>query len=170
MYENHLALIPFFPLLAFLLNSLFVKNKLNNIQAGLITFLGLFTSFILVVIVSMHVQEVGPVDVKLWDWASYKNIVFDIHFVMDQLSAVLCLMVTGIGSAIAFFSIGYMDEEEKVGKFFAFFALFAFSMLLLVLGENFLILFMGWEGVGLSSYLLIGFWYEHTKNGNAAPN
>lgn len=168
MYENYLALIPFFPLLAFLLNSLLIKNKLNNVQAGLITFAGLFTSFILVIMVSLHVQEAGPVHVKLWDWMNYKNIVFDIHFVMDQLSVILCLMVTGIGSAIAFFSIGYMDTEEKVGKFFAFFALFAFSMLLLVVGENFLVLFMGWEGVGLSSYLLIGFWYEHTKNGNAA--
>lgn len=168
MYENYLALIPFFPLLAFLINSLLIKNKLNNIQAGLITFMGLFTSFILVILVALHVQQAGPVHVKLWDWMTYKNINFDIHFVMDQLSVVLCLMVTGIGSAIAFFSIGYMDHEEKVGKFFAFFALFAFSMLLLVVGENFLILFMGWEGVGLSSYLLIGFWYEHTKNGNAA--
>lgn len=168
MYENYLALIPFFPLLAFLINSILIKNKLTNIQAGLITFMGLFTSFILVVILALQVNETGPVHVKLWDWMTYNKIVFDIHFVMDQLSVVLCLMVTGIGSAIAFFSIGYMDHEEKVGKFFAFFALFAFSMLLLVLGENFLILFMGWEGVGLSSYLLIGFWYEHTKNGNAA--
>lgn len=168
MYENYLALIPFFPLLAFLINSLLIKNKLNNVQTGLITFMGLFTSFILVILVSIHVKQFGPVHVKLWEWMSYNKIVFDIHFVMDELSVILCLMVTGIGSAIAFFSIGYMDHEEKVGKFFAFFALFAFSMLLLVIGENFLVLFMGWEGVGLSSYLLIGFWYEHTKNGNAA--
>jgi NADH-quinone oxidoreductase subunit L len=168
MYQNYLALIPFFPLLAFLLNSVLIKNKLSNVQAGLITFLGLATSFVLVVLTSLHVKDVGPVDVKLWDWMVYNNIKFDIHFVMDQLSVILCLMVTGIGSAIAFFSIGYMDHEEKVGKFFAFFALFAFSMLLLVLGENFLVLFMGWEGVGLSSYLLIGFWYEHKKNGDAA--
>lgn len=168
MYENYLALIPFFPLLAFLLNSLLIKNKLNNVQAGIITFLGLFTSFVLVVLTAIHVQESGPIHVKLWDWMQIKNINFDIHFAMDQLSTILCIMVTGIGSAIAFFSIGYMDHEEKVGKFFAFFALFAFSMLLLVLGENFLVLFMGWEGVGLSSYLLIGFWYEQKKNGDAA--
>ncbi|MFA6237240.1 MAG: NADH-quinone oxidoreductase subunit L [Bacteriovorax sp.] len=168
MYENYLALIPFFPLLAFLLNSILIKNKLNNIQTGLITFLGLFTSFILVILVSLHVHEFGPVHVRLWEWMTYNKIVFDIHFVMDELAVILCLMVTGIGSAIAFFSIGYMDHEEKVGKFFGFFALFAFSMLLLVIGENFMVLFMGWEGVGLSSYLLIGFWYEHTQNGNAA--
>lgn len=168
MYENYLALIPFFPLLSFLINSLLIKNKLNNVQTGLITFMGLFTSFILVIMVSLHVHQFGPVHVKLWNWMTYNKINFDIHFVMDELSVILCLMVTGIGSAIAFFSIGYMDHEEKVGKFFAFFALFAFSMLLLVVGENFLVLFMGWEGVGLSSYLLIGFWYEHTKNGNAA--
>jgi NADH-quinone oxidoreductase subunit L len=168
MYQNYLALIPFFPLLAFLLNSALVRNKLNNVHAGLITFLGLFTSFILVILLSLQVYKSGPVDVKLWDWMNYNKIMLDIHLVMDQLSVVLCLMVTGIGSAIAFFSIGYMDHEEKVGKFFAFFALFAFSMLLLVLGENFLVLFMGWEGVGLSSYLLIGFWYEQKKNGDAA--
>jgi NADH-quinone oxidoreductase subunit L len=168
MYQNYLALIPFFPLLAFLLNSALIRNKLNNVHAGLITFLGLFTSFILVILLSLQVYKTGPVDVKLWDWMNYNKIMLDIHLVMDQLSVVLCLMVTGIGSAIAFFSIGYMDHEEKVGKFFAFFALFAFSMLLLVLGENFLVLFMGWEGVGLSSYLLIGFWYEEKKNGDAA--
>jgi len=168
MYENYLALIPLFPLLAFLVNSGLIKNKLNNVQAGLITFFSLFISFILVIMTSMHVYKNGAIHIKLWDWMEYKNIMFDIHLVMDQLSVVLSIMVTGIGSAIAFFSIAYMDHEEKVGKFFAFFALFAFSMLLLVLGENFLVLFMGWEGVGLSSYLLIGFWYEHTKNGNAA--
>lgn len=167
MYQNYLALIPFFPLLAFLLNSALIPKKLNNVQAGLITFMGLFISFILVVMTSLHVMENGPVDVKLWEWMSYGNIKFDIHFLMDEMSVILCTMVTGIGSAIAFFSIGYMDHEPKVGKFFGFFALFAFSMLLLVLGENFLVLFMGWEGVGLASYLLIGFWYTHTKNGNA---
>jgi NADH-quinone oxidoreductase subunit L len=168
MYENYLTLIPLFPLLAFLINSLLIPNKLNNVQTGIITFLGLFISFVFVVILSLHVYESGPVHVKLWDWVSYKSIIFDIHFIMDELSVILCLMVTGIGSAIAFFSIGYMDHEEKIGKFFGFFSLFAFSMLLLVLGENFLVLFMGWEGVGLSSYLLIGFWYEHKKNGDAA--
>jgi NADH-quinone oxidoreductase subunit L len=168
MYQNYLALIPFFPLLAFLVNSALVKNKLNNFQAGSITFLSLFISFVLVLMTAFHVYETGPVQITLWNWIQYKNINFDIKFSMDQLSVVLSLMVTGIGSAIAFFSIGYMDHEEKVGKFFAFFALFAFSMLLLVLGENFLVLFMGWEGVGLSSYLLIGFWYEHQKNGDAA--
>jgi NADH-quinone oxidoreductase subunit L len=168
MYENYLALIPFFPLLAFLLNSVLIKNKLSNVQAGLITFMSLFISFILVVMTSLHVLKNGPVHVHLWEWMSYGSIKFDIHFIMDELAVILSLMVTGIGSAIAFFSIGYMDHEEKVGKFFAFFALFAFSMLLLVHGENFLVLFMGWEGVGLSSYLLIGFWHEHTKNGNAA--
>ena len=168
MYENYLALIPLFPLFAFLLNSILIKNRLNNVQAGAITFVSLFISFILAIITSIHVFENGPVSVKLWEWMTYGNIKFNIHFIMDELSVILSLMVTGIGSAIAFFSIGYMDHEEKVGKFFAFFALFAFSMLLLVHGENFLVLFMGWEGVGLSSYLLIGFWYEHTKNGNAA--
>jgi NADH-quinone oxidoreductase subunit L len=99
----------------------------------LITFFGLIHLHLFwwLCLTSMHVKKVGPVNVKLWEWMTYNgNINFDIHFVMDQLSVILSLMVTGIGSAIAFFSIGYMDHEEKVGKFFAFFALFAFSMLL----------------------------------------
>lgn len=168
MYKNYLALIPLFPLLAFFVNSILIKKKLTNMQAGLITFLALFISFIFSTMTSLYVYKNGPVDIRLWEWMSYGAIKFDVHFIMDELSVILSLMVTGIGSAIAFFSIGYMDHEKNVGKFFAFFALFAFSMLLLVHGENFLVLFMGWEGVGLSSYLLIGFWYEHTKNGNAA--
>lgn len=168
MHENYLALIPFFPLLAFLINSALIKNKLSNVQAGAITFASLFASFIFVIWLAFNVYEKGPITIKLWEWMTYGNLKFDIKLVMDELSVILSLMVTGIGSAIAFFAIGYMDHEEKVGKFFAFFALFAFSMLLLVLGENFLVLFMGWEGVGLSSYLLIGFWYEQTKNGDAA--
>ncbi len=168
MIENYLTLVPLFPLLSFLLNSILIPQKLNHVRAGLITFMGLFASFICVIMLFLHVKDNGPVVVNLWEWLSYKSLKFNFAFMVDELSIILSLMVTGIGSAIAFFSIGYMDHEEKVGKFFALFALFAFSMLLLVHGENFLVLFMGWEGVGLSSYLLIGFWYEHTKNGNAA--
>lgn len=168
MIENYLALVPFFPLLAFIINSALVPKKLNHIQAGMITFLGLLASFVCVIMLYMHVKVNGPVVTHLWEWLSYKSLKFNFAFMVDELSIILSLMVTGIGSAIAFFSIKYMDHEENVGKFFAFFALFATSMLLLVHGENFLVLFMGWEGVGLSSYLLIGFWYEHTKNGTAA--
>jgi NADH-quinone oxidoreductase subunit L len=128
------------PLLAFLFNAVLIKNKLNNVKAGAITFLALFVSFILVVFCAIEVHKNGPIQVELWNWISYKAINFNIKFSMDQLSVILSLMVTGIGSAIAFFSIGYMDHEEKVG----------------------------WEGVGLSSYLLIGFWYQELKNVNAA--
>lgn len=168
MFENYLGLVPLFPLLAFLLNSFLVPRKLNHVQAGLITFFALLSSFVCVILLFLHVKDNGPVTVHLWNWFVYGDITFNVNLVFDELSAILSLMVTGIGSAIALFAIGYMDHEEKVGKFFAFFALFAFMMLLLVLGDNFLVLFFGWEGVGLSSYLLIGFWYDHTKNGNAA--
>lgn len=168
MYENYLVLIPLFPLLAFLLNSALIPLKLNHYKAGSITFIALFASFIVTILTAMHVINNGPVTVQLWQWLEAGDLKFNIKLMMDELSVILSIMVTGIGSAIAFFSMGYMDDEKKTGKFFAFFALFAFSMLLLVLGENFIVLFMGWEGVGLASYLLIGFWYEHTKNGTAA--
>ena len=85
-------------------------------------------------------------------------------FRLDPLSAVMCLIVTGVGSLIHVYSIGYMDDDHRddrgFQRFFCYLNLFTFAMLLLVLADNLLLMFLGWEGVGLCSYLLIGFWYE----------
>jgi len=91
----------------------------------------------------------------------------DVAFRLDALSAVMTLIVTGVGFLIHVYSVGYMEHDESVPRFFAYLNLFMFSMLLLVLADNLVVLFVGWEGVGLCSYLLIGFWYEKEENAAA---
>ena len=87
---------------------------------------------------------------------------------LDPLSATMILVVTGVGAADPHLRVGYMHGDPRYGRFFAYLNLFVFFMLLLVLAENFLLLYVGWEGVGLCSYLLIGFWFEKTENATAA--
>lgn len=166
MAEYYLKIIPLFPLLAFFVNGLFLKSKAKNITAGLISFLGTFISFILVCLLFPEVR-IAPVKTHLWNWLTFSNFNFEIKFMIDQLSIILAIMVTGIGSLITLFAIGYMDHDERPGKFFSYLSLFIFSMLLLTLSENFLVLFFGWEGVGLCSYLLIGFWYTDLEKAKA---
>src|SRR5690606_1121766 len=89
-------------------------------------------------------------------------------FQVDQLSLLMLMIITGVGSLIHIYSIGYMKHDPGFGKFFSFLNLFLFFMLLLVLGSNYVIMFIGWEGVGLCSYLLIGFWNTNTDSRNAA--
>src|SRR5207247_10805499 len=92
----------------------------------------------------------------------------DLAFLLDPLSAVMILVVTGIGFLIHVYSIGYMHEEDGFYRFFAYLNLFMFSMLMLVLGNNYLMMFVGWEGVGLCSYLLIGYYFHKKSAGDAA--
>ena len=104
----------------------------------------------------------------LFDWINVGSLQIPFSYQIDQLSLVMLLLITGVGFLIHVYSIGYMHHDENVGKFFSFLNLFVFSMLVLVLGANFVILFIGWEGVGLCSYLLIGFWNKNTSYNNAA--
>src|SRR5215207_7352811 len=96
--------------------------------------------------------------VPLYDWISIGQWNIDAGLLLDQLSIVFVLLITGVGSLIHIYAIGYMEHDERRRRFFAFLNLFVASMLLLVLADNYLVLFIGWEGVGLASYLLIGFW------------
>jgi NADH-quinone oxidoreductase subunit L len=104
----------------------------------------------------------------LFEWIHVGTLSVGADLRLDALSAVMILVVTGIGSLIHLYAIGYMDGDPRYGRFFAYLNLFVFFMLMLVLGENLLVLYLGWEGVGLCSYLLIGFWFEKTENANAA--
>jgi NADH-quinone oxidoreductase subunit L len=106
--------------------------------------------------------------VSLFDWITVGNLTIPFSFQIDQLSLLMLMIVTGVGSLIHIYSIGYMKHDEGFGKFFAFLNLFLFFMLLLVMGSNYVIMFIGWEGVGLCSYLLIGFWNKNTDYNNAA--
>src|SRR5580765_6516178 len=109
----------------------------------------------------------APVVARYWSWIPVGTLQVDFAFQVDQLSLVMLLVVTGVGSLIHLFSIGYMKEDPGYARYFAYLNLFVFFMLVLVLGANFPIMFVGWEGVGLCSYLLIGFWFTEKTNADA---
>jgi NADH-quinone oxidoreductase subunit L len=109
----------------------------------------------------------GPIIVHLWDWMPVGRLQVRMAFQVDQLSTVMLLVVTGVGSLIHLFSVGYMREDPGYARYFSYLNLFVVFMLLLVLGSSFPVLFIGWEGVGLCSYLLIGFWFSDKVNADA---
>src|SRR5215471_11838713 len=102
-----------------------------------------------------------------WQMVRIGSVEFNFDFVLDPLSAVMILIITGVGSLIHIYAAAYMATEKAYWRFFTYLNLFVFSMLLLVLGDGFMVMFFGWEGVGLCSYLLIGFWYEDYKKASA---
>ena len=103
----------------------------------------------------------------LFDWFHVGSFKVDVGFLVDPLAITMCLFVTGVGTLIHLYSIGYMHGDENFSKFFVYLNLFAFSMLILVLGDNMLMTFLGWEGVGACSYLLISFWFGSDANASA---
>ena len=109
----------------------------------------------------------APIVVRLWSWLPVDRLQVDLAFQVDQLSVVMLLIVTGVGSLIHLFSVGYMKEDPGYARYFAYLNLFIVFMLVLVLGSSFPVMFIGWEGVGLCSYLLIGFWFSEKANADA---
>lgn len=161
------TLIPFLPLLGFVVNGLLGKRLSKN-TVGLIGSGAVLAAFILSIACFQQVGATGPIQIHLYDFIALDHLRVDFGFLIDQLSVWMMLIVTGVGFLIHVYSIGYMHDDEGFYKFFAYLNLFIFSMLLLVMGNNFVMLFFGWEGVGLCSYLLIGFWYENREYGKAA--
>jgi NADH-quinone oxidoreductase subunit L len=159
------VLIPGLPFLGFLLNGL-LNKRLSGTVAGALGTLAVLGSFLLSVFLFVNFKY--QYTVNLFDWISVGSLQIPFSYQIDQLSLLMLLLITGVGTLIHIYSIGYMHHDENVGKFFSFLNLFVFSMLILVLGANFVILFIGWEGVGLCSYLLIGFWNKNTSYNNAA--
>ncbi len=106
--------------------------------------------------------------VRLFDWITAGSFTVDVAFLVDPLSITMVLVVTGVGALIHVYAVGYMEHDPRVGTFFAYLNLFVAFMLVLVLADNYLLLYLGWEGVGLCSYLLIGFWYERPAASSAA--
>ena len=159
------VLIPLLPFLGFLINGL-LNKRLSGTMAGVLGSATVLGSFLISVFLFLNFQY--QYTVTLFDWISVGSMQIPFSYQIDQLSLIMLLLVTGVGFLIHVYSIGYMHHDENVGKFFSFLNLFVFSMLVLVLGANFVILFIGWEGVGLCSYLLIGFWNKNTSYNNAA--
>ncbi|WP_312391241.1 NADH-quinone oxidoreductase subunit L [Chryseobacterium sp.] len=166
--ENLVYAIVLLPLLGFLINGLFGKN-LPKIVVGSLATAMVFASFCIAVSIFLGFNsESQPVIVKAFEWFRVNGVQINFGFQIDQLSLMMVMIITGIGSLIHLYSIGYMSHDKGFYKFFTYLNLFIFSMLLLVMGSNYLILFIGWEGVGLCSYLLIGFWYTNEEYGKAA--
>ncbi len=161
-----LALIPALPLLGALLNAV-LNRRANRVVAGGIASAAVGASAILSFMVFFQVlgNHGEPVTQTLWTWMQAGNLQVDIGFYADPLSATMMCIITGIGFLIHVYSVGYMDDPadaRSVWRFFSYLNLFVFAMLLLVMGDSFPLMFVGWEGVGLCSYLLIGFWFTNT--------
>ncbi len=163
-------LIPLFPLVGFLILALFGR-KIGNPRAGWLATLMVFASFIVTMIVFAQVAGQpagGRLHVENWfTWLSFGSVSIDAGIQIDPLSLTMASFVTGISSLIHLYSIGYMEHDEGFSKFFVYLNLFVFSMLMLVLGENLLITFLGWEGVGVCSYFLISFWFTRDSAATA---
>jgi len=162
-----IPLIPFLPLIGFAVNGLF-GSRLSKNAVGIIGSGTLLASFVLSLMCFNQVAASGPIHSVLYNFFTVDSLSVNFGFLVDQLSVWMMLIVTGVGFLIHVYSIGYMHDDDGFWKFFAYLNLFIFSMLLLVMGDNFLMLFFGWEGVGLCSYLLIGFWYTNKEYGKAA--
>lgn len=162
-------LIPLLPLLGFLINGL-GRNYLSKTLIGLIGSGSILGSFILSCWVFMQVKGGNTYVAEYFNFISVDKLIIPFAFKIDQLSSLFLLIITGVGFLIHVYSASYMHEEKPghYGRYFAYLNLFVFSMLLLVMGANFVILFIGWEGVGLCSYLLIGYWFKKQDYNKAA--
>jgi NADH-quinone oxidoreductase subunit L len=167
--ETNLALVLLIsPFVGFLFNIFFGKKVSKGI-AGTIGTLTVVVSFVLSIFFFTQLNQTGKaVELTLFDWISVHNFKLSFGLLLDQLSLLWLLFVTGIGALIHIYSISYMHDDENMHKFFAYLNLFVFFMITLVIGNNLLVMFIGWEGVGLCSYLLIGFWYKNQDYNDAA--
>ena len=173
MMSRVLTLIVMLPLLGFVLNGV-LATRLGGDLVGkrFVTVVGcglplLAFAASLAACWSLHTRGYEAIVEPVYRWALIGDSVFEISFYFDRLSAVMALVVTGVGSLIHVYSVGYMAHDKSYGRFFAYLNLFLFFMLVLVLGRSLLLLFVGWEGVGLASYLLIGFWFDDHANASA---
>jgi NADH-quinone oxidoreductase subunit L len=162
-------LVPLIPLLGFVINGL----GRNTLSKNLIGFIGsgvIFISFAISVGIffALGADANKSHEIFLFDWINAGSLHIPLSFLVDPLSSIMLLIITGVGFLIHVYSIGYMHSDEGFGKFFSYLNLFIFFMLLLVLGSNYIVMFIGWEGVGLCSYLLIGFWFTNSSYASAA--
>ena len=165
---TRLSLIPLLPLAGFLVNGL-LGSRLPRWLVSVVACGLPAASFALTLgHFSGLVSTGAPVSETLFTWAAVADFTVDVALYFDQVAAVMCLVVTGVGTLIHLYSVGYMAHDRSFARYFAYLNLFLFFMLLLVLGKNLLMTFAGWEGVGIASYLLIGFWFEDGEKNAAA--
>lgn len=165
--ENLIWLIPVLPLLGFFVLGLGAKQLPKGV-AGMIGCASVLASFVLSLGLMGAVFSNGALEQNLFTWVSSGTWSVDFGFLVDPLSLIMMLVISGVGSLIHIYSTGYMHDDERHNYFFAYLNLFVFFMLILVMSNNYLLLFAGWEGVGLCSYLLIGFWFKVDEYNEAA--
>ncbi|UCD63741.1 MAG: NADH-quinone oxidoreductase subunit L [Candidatus Zixiibacteriota bacterium] len=168
--SDYLFLVPLFPLIGFLTNGLLI----GRLPRPVISFVGCFSvglSFVLSLMLFFELKALVPgmrvIEQVLFTWVPSGSFETNIGLLLDPLSAVMILVVSGVGFLIHVYSVGYMHHDPGYGRYFTYLNLFTFAMLTLVLADNFLLMFVGWEGVGLCSYLLIGFWFEKKSASDA---
>ena len=164
------SILLFAPLLGFLFNGFRYRSqncRLAGIVASSAVGLSFLSSLLLFAELLKMPEGARRIVVHFFNWISVGDFHVPAAFVVDQISLIMLLVVTGVGLLIHIFSIGYMSHDKRPAKYFAYLNFFLFNMLLLVLGDNLLVMFVGWEGVGLCSYLLIGFWFTDAKNAAA---
>ena len=168
--SEYLFIVPLLPLVGFVINGLL----LGRLSRSVISFIACSTvglSFLVSVLLFLDLRGLPPdgriIEQVLFSWIPSGEFYANIGYLLDPLSAVMILVVSGVGFLIHVYSIGYMHRDPCPGRYFAYLNLFMFSMLTLVLADNFLFMFVGWEGVGLCSYLLIGFWFERQSASDA---
>jgi len=167
--EKYLYIALFAPLVSSLFSALFTATP-KKLFTGIVASLLIFVSFISSSILLMHIVDGGePVHVTLMTWMQTGNLYIPFGFVVDQVSVTMMMVVTLVSSVVHVYSIGYMDHDKGFNRFFSYLSAFVFSMMILVMSDNFAGLFIGWEGVGLCSWLLIGFWY-HKESATWAAN
>ena len=162
-------LVPLFPLIGFIINGLF-RNSLPKPVSAILGSGTILASFIVSALLFMDIKEDHTFLVTLFEFIPAGKLSISFSFQVDQLSIIFLLIITGVGFLIHLYSSSYMKEETSghFARYFAYLNLFVFSMLLLVMGANYVIMFIGWEGVGLCSYLLIGYWFKNTSYNDAA--
>lgn len=175
--SNYLWIIPIAPLVGAIINGKMaaIYSRLDrNASERVVAIVGCLAplvSFVAAVFVFFHMLDLGAeqrvLTQSLFPWLVAGDLYVDFSFLVDSLSIVMVLVVTGVGTIIHFYSVGYMAKDPGFARYFAYLNLFMFSMLVLVMGKNLPLLFVGWEGVGLCSYLLIGFWYKDLANAAA---
>lgn len=156
------------PLLGFVINALLGRKLPKPLSGGLAT-LSVFIPFLITCLVFVDLtQGLQMINANLYNWFSVGGYRVNYGFLLDNLSVIMILIITGVGTLIHLYSMGYMHDDEKYSTYFSYLNLFVFFMLMLVMSNNYLGMFIGWEGVGLSSYLLIGFWFKNQDYNDAA--
>ncbi|WP_024954908.1 NADH-quinone oxidoreductase subunit L [Sulfurospirillum arcachonense] len=166
--EKYLYIALFAPLVGSLVTAFFAQFP-KTLFTGIFTSTLIFISFVSSMILLNYVDMDTIVHVEMMDWISAGNLSIPFGFVVDQVSVIMMVTVTLVSTVVHVYSIGYMDHDKSFNRFFSYLSAFVFSMMILVMSDNFVGLFIGWEGVGLCSWLLIGFWY-HKHSASWAAN